>query len=69
VAALMVPLGSVVRALTGDWTAVLYLAAGVNLLTAVLALLVLMPMRRRFIRRSMQLRASEKLAELDARAA
>ncbi len=62
VAALVVPLGSVVRALTGDWTAVLYLAAGVNLLTAVLALLVLRPMRRRFIRRSIQMRAGQMRA-------
>lgn len=69
VAALMVPLGSLVREMTGDWTAVLYLAAGVNLLTACLALFVLKPMRRRFIRRSMELRAQERIAELAARAA
>ena len=61
-AALLVPFGSVLRASTGSWLAVLYLAAGVNLLAAVLALLVLKPLRRRFIGRSMEARARERIA-------
>ncbi len=61
-AALLVPLGSLLRASTGSWLAVLYLAAGVNLLAAVLALVVLKPLRRRFIGRSMEARARERIA-------
>jgi OFA family oxalate/formate antiporter-like MFS transporter len=66
-AALLVPLGSVLRATTGNWLAVLYVAAAVNLLAAVLALFVLKPMRRRFIRRSMAARAAERTAAAEAR--
>ncbi len=66
-AALLVPLGSVLRGATGNWLAVLYLAAAVNLLAAALALFVLKPMRRRFIRRSMAARAAERAAEAEAR--
>ena len=61
-AALLVPFGSLLRDATGTWLAVLYVAAGVNLLAAVLALFVLKPMRRAFIGRSMQLRAEERIA-------
>ena len=61
-AVLVVPFASLVRDWTGDWLAVLYLAAGVNLLTAVLALVALKPMRRAFIRRSMADRAAERIA-------
>jgi OFA family oxalate/formate antiporter-like MFS transporter len=70
-AALLVPLGSVLRAATGNWLAVLYAAAAVNLLAAALALFVLKPMRRRFIRRSMEARAAQRraLAEAVTRAA
>jgi OFA family oxalate/formate antiporter-like MFS transporter len=67
VAALLVPLGSVLREATGDWLAVLYAAAFVNLLAAALALLALKPMRRRFIRRSMAARAAERVAAAQAR--
>ncbi len=63
-AALAVPLGSLLRAATGDWLGVLYTAAAVNLLAAALALCVLKPMRRRFIRASMQARAAERIAAL-----
>ncbi len=66
-AALMVPLGGMVRDATGNWLMVLYLAAGVNLLTAALALTALKPMRRRFIRRSMQMRAEQRIAEANMR--
>ena len=66
-AALLVPLGSVLRAATGDWLVVLYVAAGVNLLAAVLALFVLKPMRRRFLRRSMEARALERIAAAQER--
>jgi OFA family oxalate/formate antiporter-like MFS transporter len=68
-AALLVPLGSILREATGDWMAVLYLAAVVNLLAAALALLALKPLRRRFIRQSMDARAAERLAALQAREA
>ena len=61
-AALLVPLGSVLREATGDWLVVLYAAAGVNLLTAALALFALKPLRRRFIRRSMEAKAAERIA-------
>ena len=66
-AALLVPLGSLLRAATGDWLAVLYVAAGVNIVAALLALFVLKPMRRRFIRRSMEARARERIAAAEAR--
>ncbi len=46
-AALLVPFGSLLREATGDWPVVLYLAAAVNQLAAVLALFVVKPMRRR----------------------
>ena len=65
-AALIVPLGSVLREATGDWLVVLYVAAGVNLLAAALALFVLKPMRRAFIRRSMDARARERIAAAGA---
>ena len=61
-AALLVPLGSLLREATGTWLAVLYVAAGVNLLAAVLALFVLKPLRRAFIGRSMLARAQERSA-------
>ena len=66
-AALLVPFGSQLREWTGDWLIVLYGAAGVNILAAVLALFVLKPMRRAFIRRSMTERAYERIAEARAR--
>ncbi len=61
-AALLVPLGSVLREMTGNWLAVLYMAAAVNLLTAALALFALKPLRRAFIRKSMAARAAERIA-------
>lgn len=61
-AALLVPLGSLLRDATGNWLVVLYVAAGVNLLAAGLALFALKPLRRRFIRRSMAARAAERIA-------
>ena len=64
-AALLVPLGSLLRDATGDWLLVLYIAAGVNLLAATLALFVLKPMRRKFIRRSMAARAAERIAAFE----
>ena len=62
-AALLVPLGSELREATGDWLIVLYGAAGVNILAAVLALFVLKPMRRAFILRSMSEKEDEQTAE------
>jgi OFA family oxalate/formate antiporter-like MFS transporter len=66
-AALLVPFGSVLREMTGDWLIVLYVAAGVNILAALLALFVLKPMRRAFIRRSMAEKAAERIAVANAR--
>lgn len=66
-AALLVPLGSLLRDATGNWLAVLYLAAGVNLLAAALALFALKPLRRRLIRRSMNARAEERIAAANLR--
>jgi OFA family oxalate/formate antiporter-like MFS transporter len=65
-AALLVPLGSLLREATGSWLTVLYVAAGVNVLASVLALLVLKPLRRGFIRRSMAARAQERIVAAGA---
>ncbi len=67
VAALLVPLGSLLRAATGDWLAVLYVAAAVNVVAALMAPFVLKPLRRRFLRRSMEMRAQERIAAAEAR--
>ncbi len=50
-AALLVPLASVITAATGNWTAVLALAAGANIVAAVMAVAVLRPLRLREIER------------------
>jgi hypothetical protein len=39
----------------------------VNLLAAALALFALKPLRRRFIRQSMEIRAAERIAEAEGR--
>ncbi len=68
-AALLVPFGSLLREATGDWLAVLYAAAAVNLVAAAMALLALKPIRRRFIRRSMEERARERISAAEAKLA
>jgi OFA family oxalate/formate antiporter-like MFS transporter len=65
-AALLVPIGSLLRDATGSWLTVLYVAAAVNVLASVLALLALKPLRRGFIRRSMLARAQERIAAANA---
>ncbi len=60
-AALLVPLGSLLREATGTWLAVLYAAASVNVLAAMLAMFVLKPLRRAFIGHSMAARAEERI--------
>ncbi len=50
-ASLLVPFSSLLTQATGNWHAVFYTAAGMNILAAVLALLVLRPMRLRMARR------------------
>jgi OFA family oxalate/formate antiporter-like MFS transporter len=65
-AALLVPLGSVLREMTGDWLTVLYLCAAVNLIAAALALVALKPLRRAFIRQSMNAKAAERIAAATA---
>jgi oxalate/formate antiporter len=47
VAALMVPLGNLLMEATGTWSTVLYICAGMDLTSAVLALVVLKPMLKR----------------------
>jgi OFA family oxalate/formate antiporter-like MFS transporter len=44
-ASLLVPLASVLTAWTGNWHAVFYVAAILNIIAAVMALVVLRPMR------------------------
>jgi OFA family oxalate/formate antiporter-like MFS transporter len=51
-AALLVPLANVLTSATGSWHAVFYVAAILNIIAAVMALVVLKPMRIRFISRS-----------------
>ncbi|WP_045834522.1 oxalate/formate MFS antiporter [Hyphomicrobium sp. 99] len=46
-AALLVPFSSILTKTTGSWHAVFYTAAAMNILAAVLAILVLKPLRRR----------------------
>ncbi len=46
-ASLLVPLSSVLTAATGSWHAVFYVAALLNIVAAIMALLVLKPMRQR----------------------
>ncbi len=46
-AALLVPLGNVLTTATGSWTAVFIIAAALNIVAAVMALVVLRPMRQR----------------------
>ena len=46
-ASLLVPLANVLTNATGNWHAVFYVAAALNIVAAVMALLVLRPMRRR----------------------
>jgi len=48
-AALLVPLASVITAATGNWSATLLIAAAFNIIAALMAVLVLRPMRRREI--------------------
>jgi len=46
-AALLVPLANVLKSATGGWHIVFYVAAILNIVAAVIALVVLKPMRRR----------------------
>jgi OFA family oxalate/formate antiporter-like MFS transporter len=67
-AALLIPYGNKLAEYTGSWLTVLYLSAAVNILAAVMAMFVLKPMRRAFIRRSMAAKAAERIASANARA-
>ncbi len=49
-ASLLVPLSSVLTAATGSWHAVIYVAAALNIVAAIMAVLLLKPMRMRAIR-------------------
>ena len=51
-AALLVPYGNSIQKATGNWDMVFLIAAGANILAAVLALAVLKPWRKRVIARS-----------------
>jgi OFA family oxalate/formate antiporter-like MFS transporter len=46
-ASLLVPLANVLTSATGSWQAVFYVAAALNIVAAVMALVVLKPMRMR----------------------
>ena len=46
-AALLVPLGNVLMSPTGNWTAVFLIAAALNIIAAIMAPLMLRPMRLR----------------------
>ena len=48
-AALLVPLANVLKSATGSWHAVFYVAAILNILAAIMALVVLRPLRLRQI--------------------
>jgi OFA family oxalate/formate antiporter-like MFS transporter len=48
-ASLLVPLANVLTAATGSWQAVFYVAAALNIVAAIMALVVLKPMRQRFL--------------------
>jgi OFA family oxalate/formate antiporter-like MFS transporter len=48
-AALLVPLGNVLMQSTGSWNMVFIIAAALNIVAAVMALVILKPMRRRMI--------------------
>ena len=50
-AALLVPFANVLKSATGGWHAVFYVAAILNIIAAVMALLVLKPMRQRLVTR------------------
>ena len=50
-ASLLVPLANVLTSATGSWHAVFYVAAILNIVAAVLALVVLKPMRKRVMAR------------------
>ncbi len=67
-AALLIPLGSILRDATGDWLAVIYVAAVANLIAAGLAVFALKPMRQNFLEKSIAARAAERRAEDKARA-
>ncbi len=52
VAALMVPLGSVIKEMTGSWTTVFFCCAVISVITALASKFLLSPMRHAFIERS-----------------
>jgi OFA family oxalate/formate antiporter-like MFS transporter len=68
-AALLVPYGSVISEATHSWLTVIYIAAAANIVAAVLAILVLKPLRRGFIERSMAEKAAERTQAAKARMA
>ena len=51
-AALIVPFASVITAMTGSWSAALEIAAGANIVAAIMAVALLRPVRLREIKRS-----------------
>jgi OFA family oxalate/formate antiporter-like MFS transporter len=65
-AALLVPFGNVIRADTGNWLTVIYLAAAANFVAAALGMFALKPLRRAFIERSMAEKSAERLARAQA---
>ena len=66
-ASLLVPLANVLTNATGSWHAVFYVAAALNIVAAVMALVVLKPMRVRAIARAEPRRAQGIAATAPAR--
>jgi hypothetical protein len=60
-AALLVPLANVLTSATGSWHAVFYISAILNIIAAVMALLVLKPMRMRSMATGMRMMAQHTL--------
>src|ERR1700676_3602770 len=61
-ASLLVPLGNVLMASTGNWYPVFMTAAALNILAALMAILILKPMRSAYTNRTATVDASAKLA-------
>ncbi len=68
-AALLIPYGNVISQATHSWLTVLYIGAAANIVAALLAILVLKPLRRAFVERSMAEKAAQKSAAAKARMA
>jgi OFA family oxalate/formate antiporter-like MFS transporter len=62
IGSLLVPISGIITAMTGSWTAALYLSAALNIIAAILAIAVLWPLRLREVARSRTTDASSAVA-------